>query len=227
MFDLSDYFFLVGYNKLNIDFFYFYLKVVMFKIIISAAFSLVPLYYSYALDCHVAASLNYKQCSSSTYFTANSTASLNDYLNNGKFGVDGKLLNLAISFNMNNQNILIATPCKLKLVTGISLKSNAKGICLKASHLSSSSNSLIVANDAPINITAGNSVNLVRSTLDSQGEINISTLHFQPIDGGIFVSVDSRIKAKKILLNSKSALYLHLLLNLSSPIISLNGAIKS
>lgn len=194
----------------------------MLKVLIGSIFISFLSPNSYAESCMVSDALKNKSCSIE-YFKARSEKELNDYLLNGKFK-DGKLLNLEIGFNVKEKEINIATSCDLKISREKRLFAKQNGICLKgASVRLEGENELFADKNAPIDISALNSIIIRRSSLETKGDLSMSTSGFLPYGGEILISKESLLKARNLHINSKSNLLINSESKLKADRIVLDG----
>ncbi len=172
--------------------------------------------------CEISEELINKNCSPE-YFAARSLKQLNEYLRYGKFE-NGRLLNLEIAFDLKDKEINIGTNCDLKLNYGVDLYAGQNGICLKAKNIFINKGSELYADKkAPINISANDSIKIRRTSVKTQGIINISTTQFNPFENEILISRDSQISAEKLNITTPSTLIINEDSRIKSSYIILNG----
>lgn len=170
-------------------------------------------------DCEINESLLGKKCSDE-YVKVRNKRELKDYLENGKFK-NGKLLNLEIDFPYSSDNVDINSPCDIKFKSEI--VSRKYGLCIKGRNIFIEKTKIVVMEKELLKITAQDSIQIKKGKLYSNGEINVSTLNYDPFDGQVLISKDSNLRAEKINLTSKSNLILHKNSQVHSKDLVLNG----
>ncbi|MDO9182090.1 MAG: hypothetical protein Q7U04_06765 [Bacteriovorax sp.] len=130
----------------------------------------------------------------------------------------------SFSFNIKEKEINIAISCDLKISQERGLFAKQNGICLKASSVRlEGENELVADKNAPINISAMSSVTIRRSSLETKGDLSITTSSFLPLEGEILISRESILKARNIHINSKSNLIINSESKLKADSVILNG----
>lgn len=191
------------------------LKIISIILAIASSFSV------YA-NCEISEALKNKVCSSD-YFTARNSKQLNEYLQYGVYK-QGKLLNLEIGFNLKEKEINLGTTCDLRINHEVDIRASLNGICLQAKNIYILKHSNFFADKkAPINLIANDSIKIRKSNLKTSGDVNLTTLSFDPFSNEILISRDTQISAEKLNMSTPSSLIINDESKIKSTIIVLNG----